>query len=487
MRSRRIHLINPEASSFTTRPMYFGRALYSPLAGLLAVAAVIPEDKWEVVLTDENVEPIDFDLDADLVGISAMTGYVRRGYEIAAGYRRRGIPVIMGGVHPSFMPREALEHADAVCVGEAELVVPKILDDVERGNLRGIYRADGLLQVENMKLPRYDLVKKQRYVNSTFIQTSRGCHHACTFCSEHLMNGLRFRYRPVDDVIREIESCGMRTISLNDADFFGTQQRPAELMRALKGRGIRWQAGVTSRLALRDDLLELAAESGCYTLSIGFESISKDTLKSVHKLVNQPDTFRALVDKVHSYGILVFGLFMFGFDGDDPSVFDKTVEFNIDADYDVCAYSALTPYPGTLTWYEMQEQGRIFSYDWNKYDQECIVYEPKRLTKEQLSDGRLGAYEKFYSVPSMLGRFPLRSSRSKPYWAIYNLFFRKGEVTGRDTENPIADPTPAPGHAPEPPIMPERADWQALVVKSLESHGSSGAPTPRPAASGPVW
>ena len=236
----------------------------------------------------------------------------------------------MGGVHPSFMPQEALKHCDAVVIGEAELVLAKLLDDLERGEMRGTYRSDRLHPMEGMPMPRYDLIKRNRYVNRTFVQTSRGCHQGCTFCAEPLMNGLKFRYRPVDEVIREVENCGSRMISINDADFFGTPERPKEVMRALKGRGIHWQAGVTSKLAQDDRMLELAAESGCTMLSIGFESISRSTLKSVHKHVNRPETFAALVEKVHSYGIMVFGLFMFGFDGDDGSVFEETARFNIE-------------------------------------------------------------------------------------------------------------------------------------------------------------
>ena len=144
MRTRIIHLINPQTNQFTTRPMYFNRALYSPLAGLLAVAAVIPQDRYEVVMTDENIEDIDFDLKVDMVGISAMTSYVKRGYEIADRFRAQGVPVVIGGVHASFMPQEALEHCDAVVIGEAELVMPKVLDDLDRGELKGIYRADTL-------------------------------------------------------------------------------------------------------------------------------------------------------------------------------------------------------------------------------------------------------------------------------------------------------------------------------------------------------
>src|SRR5580693_2368607 len=289
MRTRIIHLVNPKTDSLTTRPLYFNRALYSPLAGLLAVAAAVPRGRYEVVLTDENIEAIDFNLKADLVGISAMTSYVNRGYEIADAFRERGVPVIMGGVHPSFMPQETLKHSDAVVVGEAELVIEKVLDDLERGEMRGAYKADKLHPMIGLSAPRYDLLKKHRYVNSTFVQTSRGCHQGCTFCAEPLMNGLKFRYRPVDEVIHEMENCGSRTISINDADFFGTAERPKEVMRALKGRGIQWQAGVTSKLAQDDHMLELAAAGGCTMLSIGFESISRATLKSVHKHVNRPE------------------------------------------------------------------------------------------------------------------------------------------------------------------------------------------------------
>src|SRR3974377_699493 len=390
--TRIIHLVNPKTDSLTTRPIYFNRALYSRVAGLVAVAATIPRDKYEVVLTDENIEEVDFDLKADLVGISAMTSYVNRGYEIADEYRARGIPVVMGGVHPSFMPKEALQHCDAVVIGEVELVIDRLLDDLKRGEMRGIYKSDTLHPMVGLNMPRYDLLKKHRYVNKTFVQTSRGCHQGCTFCAEPLMNGLRFRYRPVDEVIHEMENCGSRTISINDADFFGTPERPKEVMRALKGRGIQWQAGGASKIAQDDRMLELAAESGCTLLSIGFESISRETLKSVHKHVNRPDTFASLVEKVHSYGIMVFGLFMYGFDGEYHAVFDDTVKFNIDAKYDACAYSTLTPYPGTLTWHEMKKANRIVSFDWTMYDQGHVVYRPAQMSGEELRIGADRAY-----------------------------------------------------------------------------------------------
>jgi radical SAM superfamily enzyme YgiQ (UPF0313 family) len=320
-----------------------------------------------------------------------------------------------------------------------------------------------------MPMPRYDLLKKNRYVNRTFVQTSRGCHQGCTFCAEPLMNGLKFRYRPVDEVIHEIENCGARTISINDADFFGTPERPKEVMRALKGRGLQWQAGVTSKLAQDDRMLELAAESGCTMLSIGFESISRATLKSVHKHVNRPETFAALVEKVHSYGIMVFGLFMFGFDGDDRSVFDETVNFNINAKYDACAYSALTPYPGTLTWYEMKKANRIVSFDWSMYDQGHVVYRPAQTSADELGVGLRSAYGSFYSTSSIASRFPLRNKRHRAQWLIYNLFMRKASQT--QNIGSIAAPTAESDVAPMPPILPVKLEWRTAV---LEAAGGPG-------------
>ncbi len=471
MRTRVIHLINPKTDSLTTRPIYLNRALYSPLAGLLAVAASIPGDQYEVVLTDENIEPIDFDLKADLVGISAMTSYVNRGYEIADRFRDKGVPVVMGGVHPSFMPQEALKHCDAVVVGEVELVIDKLLDDLKHGAMRGTYKSDTLHPMAGMPMPRYDLLKKNRYVNCTFVQTSRGCHQGCTFCAEPLMNGLKFRYRPVDEVIHEMENCGSRVVSINDADFFGTPDRPKEVMRALKGRGLQWQAGVTSKLAQDDRMLELAAESGCTMLSIGFELISRATLKSVHKHVNRPETFAALVDKLHSYGIMVFGLFMYGFDGDDTSVFDETVNFNIDTKYDACAYSVLTPYPGTLTWYEMKKANRIVSFDWEKYDQGHVVFRPAQMSGDELRLGQSRTYETFYSLASIASRFPMRGPRHRTQWLIYNTFMRRASKTELKRIVAIAAPTEAPDTAPMPPILPVKREWRAAV---LEAAGGPG-------------
>lgn len=215
----------------------------------------------------------------------------------------------------------------------------------------------------------------------------------------------------------------------------------------------------------RRSYAELAAESGCTLLSIGFESISRETLKSVHKHVNRPETFAALVDKVHSHGIMVFGLFMYGFDGDDRSVFDGTVDFNVAAKYDACAYSTLTPYPGTLTWYEMKKSNRIVSFDWTMYDQGHVVYRLAQMSGDELRLGVSKAYRNFYSTPSIANRFPLHGKRHRAQWLIYNLFMRRGSRT--ENIESIAAPTPEPNVAPMPPILPIKREWREAVLEAI--------------------
>jgi radical SAM superfamily enzyme YgiQ (UPF0313 family) len=481
MRTRRILLINPKAKSLITRPILFGRALFSPVAGLLAVAALIPRDRYEVVLVDENIEPIDFETQVDMVGIGAMTSYVKRGYEIADTFRQRDVPVVMGGVHPSFMPEEALQHADAVVVGEAELVMDKLLGDLEQGTLGRIYKAERLIAMDDVPLPRYELMKGQRYFNKTFIQTARGCHHACAFCAEQMMYGLKFRFKPIDRVLRDIEACGDRLITFGDADFFGVKERAIEVMTALKGRGIRWQAGVNTAAAHDPRLLELAAESGCYQLCVGFESISRETLRKVHKFQNRPDDYAALVDKIHRHGMMVLGLFMFGFEEDDLGVFDTTARFAIDSRYDSCAFSIFTPYPGTVTWYEMLQRDQIVSYDWDAYDQSHVVYRPKAMSQEELRDGYKRTFERFYAYRSMARRFPIRAEgRDRFLWAVYNIFYRQIESRAIDPATMIAAPTARPSAPARPPLMPQRADWRALVLAGEQE----GCPAPAPTTSG---
>jgi radical SAM superfamily enzyme YgiQ (UPF0313 family) len=463
-KARLVYLINPKADCFTSKPLIFGKVLYSPLAGLLQIGSLFPDDRYELILTDENIERIDFDLKCDLVCISAMTSYVKRGYEIADTFRQKNIPVIMGGVHPSFMPQEALKHADAVCVGEVEPVFEKILTDLENNQLKGIYKANHVCDLSALKSPRMGLIKRNRYINKTFIQTARGCPTACAFCAEHLMNGVKYRFRPIGDVVEEIRSCGDKSISINDVDVFSVKSRTKELLTAFKPLNIKWQAAVSCRLAHDEELLELASASGCNMLSIGFESISRQNLKSAHKMENNPDTYARLIEKIHSYGIMVFGLFIFGFDSDGEETFSDTLKFAIDNKIDACGFSVMTPYPGTLLFYRMLREKRITSFDWDKYDQGYIVYQTRGLPPEKLWQGHKMVYQNFYSYKSMLKRYPYFEKRSKGIWLLMNMFFRRGEVSGINVAEPIIDDDTKLEFMPSVPILPLNESWRDVIT-----------------------
>jgi radical SAM superfamily enzyme YgiQ (UPF0313 family) len=260
------------------------------------------------------------------------------------------------------------------------------------------------------------------------------------------MNGNRYRFRPIDEVISEIKTLPDKEIGIYDVDVFSHPRRAYKLMEAMAPLGKCWQSGASSRIAENDALLDIAKKSGCYMLCIGFESLSSDNLKGLNKGFNQPDRYKALIKKLHDHGIMVFALTMFGFDSDDESVFERSARFWIEAGADGAGFSVLTPYPGTKVFHQLQAEGRITSYDWSRYDQSDVVFEPKLMSQETLRAGFSHAYEIFYSKRSIATRFPILRGRGWFYWAMMNALMRKFDMQGAG-ENKIArDDTLPPGN-----------------------------------------
>jgi radical SAM superfamily enzyme YgiQ (UPF0313 family) len=460
-----VHFILPRDECFTTQPAYFGKAIYSPVAGPLALAAITPADEWDMFLTDENIEPIDYEKKCDVAAISIMTVYANRGYQIADEFRKRGVQVVMGGSHATYLPYEVLQHADAVVVGEAELIWNKVLSDAREGRMKGIYKADRYCDMLDMKRPRWDLLKRDKYMVANFVQTARGCPHECTFCCEKGINGNRYRFRPIEDVIYEIKSLPDRDIGIYDVDVFSQPDRAYKMLEAMIPLGKRWQSAVSSRLAENDRLLEVAKKSGCYMLCIGFESLSSQNLNDLNKGFNQPDRYKALIKKVQSHGMMVLALTMFGFDSDDESVFEKTTKFWKEAGADGAAFSILTPYPGTKIFHQLHSEGRITSYDWSHYDQSDVVYEPKQMSQETLRAGFGYAWETFYSWSSVMGRFPLLGKQDKLYWAMTNALMHKFDSQGSKNNKIVRDDTLPPDELLAEHIRPEAAGMLHEPVK----------------------
>lgn len=370
----------------------------------LPTIAALTDDRFEVSIKDDNVEEVDFDAKTDLVGITTMTTLAPRAYELAAEFRRRGVPVILGGIHASMMIDEASQYADCIVAGEAEGVWPTVLDDFVNKRLKKLYKGSGLHNLENLPMPRLDLLKKDRYFSTSLIMASRGCPHDCHYCSVTTFWGKGFRYRPVPDVIAELKTLPDKMIFFADDNLYGNKVYAKKLFKEMIPLKKKWSCQGDCLIANDPELLRLAAESGCQWIFIGIESISQKNLAKMRKSFNKVEQYKESFKKIQDAGISIFGSFIFGLDEDDERVFKDTVDFAIDARLDGANFYILTPLPGTKLFEEMKAAGRVLHTEWDKYDANHVVFKHTKLTSEQLLEGLISAYRYFYSVSSIAKR-----------------------------------------------------------------------------------
>jgi radical SAM superfamily enzyme YgiQ (UPF0313 family) len=380
------------------------KGLRMPELTLPVLAALTPPD-IEVIVTEEEIEDVTYKDQVELVGISYMTPLAERAYEIADEYRRRGAKVVLGGIHASALPEEASRHADAVVIGEAENVWAPLIEDFRANRLKTIYQAAELSDLRNLPIPRRDLQKQGMTFSPYSIQTTRGCPFGCHFCSVTKFFGGTFRYRPVEDIVREIESSNKKTWIFVDDNIVGNPAYATQLFRALIPLKIRWAGQSVLHLAKNKELLELAAKSGCLGLFIGFESLNELSLQSVNKAGNKVKDYEENARKLHDHGILILASFMFGLDHDDKSVFEKTLDFLVKNKFVAASLPILVPYPGTKLYRKFEEEGRILTRDWSKYDFGNVVFKPKLMEPEVLAEGAAWATREFYSRSSIISRF----------------------------------------------------------------------------------
>jgi radical SAM superfamily enzyme YgiQ (UPF0313 family) len=396
----------PEGSIWRHFPFRF------PYLSLTTLAALTPENV-EIVIEDENVQEIDFHNLPDLVAISIITPLAKRGYAIADRFRQLSIPVVIGGFHATWMADEAGQHADAVVRGEAEIVWPQVIQDFQKGSLQKTYRAVRPADMQALPIPRRDLLKKGAYFFTNTMQISRGCPFQCAFCSVTAFFGHTYRLRPIREVQKELEILlrEKNFIFFVDDNIIGNPSYAWELFSLLKEFRVKWLSHASINLAENNELLKMAAQSGCYGLFIGFESLSQETLQQHHKTFNRVDRYRTLIQKIHDHGIGIEGSFIFGSDHDDPSIFKQVVDFCEETKIEAVVLAILTPYPGTLIYEQYTRENRIISKNWDLYDMDHVVFHPRQMTVEQLQEGHQWANRQFYSYPSMLKRFwPLRRS-----------------------------------------------------------------------------
>ena len=448
-RRRRLRLINPRAALTTiTMPeiiqkMTFSRrALFMPL-NLAICAAVVPEG-WDAEIVDENVtdelhRPSADGVDA--IGIGAMTTQVQRAYELADAYQALGVPVILGGIHASALPQEAAAHATIVCMGDAEGTLPRALRDLDAGSAKPLYdwRDDPDAPIAT---PRKDLLNPKDYLVFNPIQTTRGCPHGCTFCTTPAIFGRRFRQRSIDEIVAEMraakEAFNSRVFIFSDDNVAGNHRWAMELFEAIRPLEIKWASQCDILIARNERLLALMRQSGCLGVILGLESPRAGTLQEAGKRHCDADDYLADVRKIQSHGISIWGSFIFGFDSDDWRDCMNAVRFAQRAKLCMSCYPILTPYPGTQVFQQYRQEGRLLTEDWSKYNGSTVVYQPRRMSVDQLRHVQMAAFHEFYqpaSALSRLGVWPLKRNSWMANLAIHRglkyYYSRKGRPLPR--------------------------------------------------------
>ena len=401
---KRLLLINP-ANTYRKGYLLRRESKQAPL-GLGMVAALTPSN-WSVKIWDENFREFRFQ-EADLVGITAVTASVNRAYEIAAQYRERGIPVVLGGIHASYLPDEALNYVDSVVIGEAEGSWPKVIEDVERGELQQRYHAP-LADLKNIPAARHDLFHPGYLFGS--IQTSRGCPMDCDFCSVPAFNGNKYRLRDVEQVLDEIEKVESPMLYFVDDNIIGynktAEEHAVKLFEGMIRRGLKkdWFAQASLNISEKPEILKLAARSGCRMLLIGIESEDEDALKESNKRVNLRmgvDAYKKAYKTIHRYGINVLGAFIYGMDTDTVESIRKRTDYIISSSVDVTQASVMTPLPGTRLYDRMKKENRIlctnFPQDWQYFHFSDVVFQPAKMTPKELAEATDKAYRRITNM-----------------------------------------------------------------------------------------
>ncbi len=411
--SKKVLLIFPREKGIT----FSNDTLYPfPILGLTLLAALFPKD-YEVKIINELVDEVDFQEDVDLVGITGLTCVIKRAYAIADRFRERKVPVILGGVHPSLLPQEAKEHADAVLIGEAEGVLEEILRDFEKGTLKPFYKNRTWSELKGNPIPRRDLLSKTHHSFFKTIETTRGCPNRCDFCSVPTINGHRYRVRPLEEVDQELSLTLKKKgeyVFLADDNVTAKRDYALALFEIFKKHQVRWMGFATLQIGEDEELLQKAFESGCVSLFIGFESLLQENLDGVSKRFVSVKELTHLVKVIQGHKIGIQGAFIFGFDEDDPSIFEKTVQFVQKNRIELPTFSILTPFPGTPLRERLEKEERIFDHDWSHYDMSHVVFLPKKMTPQQLQEGYLWA-QKYVCAP--------RSILKRLLWGPKNHFF----------------------------------------------------------------
>ncbi len=403
------------------------------------IAGLTPRDV-ELRFYDDRLEDIPFDQPTDLVALSVETYTARRSYQIASEYRRRGVPVVMGGFHATLCPDEVARHAESVVVGEAEALWPQVLDDWRHGRGQKLYRQDGRVALRGAR-PDRRLFAGRRYLKVGLVEAGRGCRFRCEFCAVQTVFQASQTRRPVDEIVAEAAEVARRSRLLFFVDDNVTSDLAAakELFRALAPLKLRWVSQAAIDAAHDEECLELMARSGCQGVLIGFESLDPANLALMNKRFNSMrGGYEVALANLRRHRIRVYGTFVFGYDHDGPESFGAAVDFARRHGFYIAAFNHLTPFPGTPLYERLQAEGRLTFERWwldERYRYNMVPFRPARLAPEEVERGCVAARREFYSWPGILRRGLDAVNRADPFmWRNFYLInaLHRADVAGRN-------------------------------------------------------
>lgn len=432
----KILYVYPTRLSLDQKPIKYKKAFLPPLS--LAILDGLTPSYHEVHIINDIVEEINFSPRYDLVAITAMTTQIGRAYQIADKFRQIGVKVIIGGIHATVLPSEAKEHADSVAIGEVDNIWEEILRDFDNNSFKDFYQDDSRPDLQKLILPKWDNINLNIYPKPVGhklpkmpIFTTRGCVFNCKFCSVSKYFGKTFRFKPIENVIKEIENTPTNNFLFVDDNITCNIDYSRELFKELSHKEISWFSQISTTVLRTPELIDLASKSGCSSLFIGIESINMSSLKSVNKGFNKVEEYEELFARLRKAGIKPFPSIIFGLDEDTPEQFDSTIKFLMKNKIGNAYFWILTPLPGTKLYREMEQNNRILIRDWSRYNLSDVVFQPKNFTPDELYSGYWKAFQKFFSLKNIAIRlFYNAPITKKPFDAFirslyYQLYYRK--------------------------------------------------------------
>lgn len=427
-----ILMIAPTHLDETQQPIKYRKAFLPPLS--LATLDSLTPSCHNVTIVNDVVEKVDYSGAYDLVCITAMTPQSERAYQISAKFRARGVTVILGGMHPTILPEEAQEHADAIVVGEADDIWESVLDDCENNRLQKVYQSEQLPNLSRRVIPNWDNMNMDIYPRKQGakkpmmpIFTTRGCPYGCSFCTVSRFFGKRYRTKPIEHVLAEIECTNAENLFFVDDNVGGHPDYSRELFASLYDKNLTWFSQISTRVLNTPDLLGKAARAGCNALFVGVESVNEDSLKGSNKSFNKVDKYGELVKLMKAVGIVPYFSFIFGFDEDTPEQFERTIEFLKKHDVTRSIFWILTPIPGTELFETMDAENRIIDKRWSSYDGTHVVYQPKSFAADELVDLFWKSFQSMYTLRQHINAIAqsVRITNKHPLKAVLEaMFFR---------------------------------------------------------------